>query len=263
MSKAILVVFSGEAMHRSRKGPNKSFKTNKRVNMFVFLDIGFTLIGGPPVGPARRLLEALHLPATTKTALTDLLFRTCFFHADQLADAIQTQFGTPPELTRQVSQTLWQAQHEEAYILPGAAEFLQTLQENQIPFGFISNIWAPFHAGFARLFPVESQTRPSFLSFQLGCAKPSLSLYRIALAHLGIPPAQAIMIGDTYQMDIAPPRQLGIKTVWVLHRPQQELADTIQTLNGRSPPPDLTVADIGQVQVDHLYTLLEQRADHA
>lgn len=231
--------------------------------MFVFLDIGFTLIGGPSVGPARRLMEALHLPAAAKIPLANLLFCTPSSHPDMLAEAVINLWNTHPNQTRAVVQQLWQAQNEEAYILPGAAEWLDQLTQAQIPFGFISNIWAPFYAGFTRLFPVESKTRPSFLSFQLQCAKPDLSIYQTALAQVGLSPAQTLMIGDTYQMDIAPPRQLGIKTVWVLHRPQQELSDTIQTLNGVSPPPDWTVAHIGQLQVDHLYTLLQESADHA
>ena len=229
--------------------------------MFVFLDIGFTLIGGPNVGPARRLVEALHLPSGVKPVLSDLLFRTPFSHADQLADALLEQFNGHPEQTRWVTQNLWQAQREEAYILPGAAELLEKLTVAQIPFGFISNIWAPFHAGFARLFPGESQQRPSFLSFQLQSAKPDLQIYQTALEQVGVHADQAIMIGDTYQMDIAPPQQLGIKTVWILHRPQQELADTLHILNGNAPPPDLALAHIGQLQVEQLHTLLKESTD--
>lgn len=232
-------------------------------DMFVFLDIGFTLIGGPSIGPARRLMEALHLPPEAKIPLAHLLFCTPSSHPDDLAEAVIHAWNTHPDQTRAVMQQLWRAQSEEAYILPGAAEWLDRLTQAGISFGFISNIWAPFYAGFTRLFPVESQTRPTFLSFQQQCAKPDLPIYQTALAQVGSPPDQTFMIGDTYQMDIAPPRQLGIKTVWVLHRPQQELSDTIQTLNGVSPPPDWTVAHIGQLQVDHLHTLLQENADHA
>ncbi len=230
--------------------------------MFVFLDIGFTLIGGPSRGPARRLAEALHLPATAKPALTDLLFRTPFAHPEGLADALLAQFNTPPDETRTVTRRLWQAQCDEAFVLPGAAEWLETLEKEKIPFGFVSNIWAPFHAGFARLFPGAIQTRPRFLSFEMGCAKPDLGIYQQALDQVGVSAGQTIMIGDTYAMDIAPPRQLGIKTVWILHRPEQERADMVHILNGQSPPPDRTLAHIGQLRVEHLHSLLKERADH-
>ncbi|MEO5340048.1 MAG: HAD family hydrolase [Magnetococcus sp. MYC-9] len=230
--------------------------------MFLFLDIGFTLIGGPSAGPARRLAEALQLPAAAKAPLTELLFRNPFADPEQLAEALQARFNTPAVQTRQVTHTLWQAQSDEAYILPGAAELLERLDADGIPFGFISNIWAPFYAGFTRLFPAERE-RPAFLSFQLGCAKPDLAIYQTALARTGVTADQAIMVGDTYQMDIAPPRQLGIKTVWILHRPQQELEDAVQTLNGISPPPDLALAHIGQLRVAQLYTLLRKSDCHA
>ncbi|MBF0582875.1 MAG: HAD family hydrolase [Magnetococcales bacterium] len=231
--------------------------------MFVFLDIGFTLIGGPSVGPARRLLEALQLPPAAKAPLTRLLFCTPTTQPELLAAAMVQQWHTDPIKTFATVQQLWQAQIEEAYVLPGAEEWLEKLRHARIPYGFISNIWAPFHAGFCRLFPQESRSRPSFLSFQQQCAKPDLNIYQTALAQVGTPASQTIMIGDTYQMDIAPPRQLGIKTVWVLHRPQQELADTVQTLNGLSPPPDRTVAHLGQLEVEHLYSLLKEKVDHA
>jgi HAD superfamily hydrolase (TIGR01509 family) len=231
--------------------------------MFLFLDIGFTLIGGPNSGPARRLAEGLRLPATAKGPLSDLLFRTPFADAEGLAAALLDRFATPPEETRLLARSLWQAQETEAYPLPGAREWLEQLQEANIPFGFISNIWAPFYAGFARLFPAASQNRPAFLSFRLGMAKPDLQLYRMAMEQVGVTPEETIMIGDTYEMDIAPPRQLGIKTVWVLHRPQQELADTLQIVNGLAPPPDLAVAQIGQLRVEQLHALLKESTPHA
>ena len=229
--------------------------------MFVFLDIGFTLIGGPGIGPARRLADALKLSATDKSVLTEIIFRQSFANSAELADTIIGQFASHPDHTHAECQALWQAQTHEAYLLPGAAECISWLAASNIPFGFISNIWSPFYAGFKRLFPVESCTRPNFLSFELNLAKPDLALYQTALQQVGVAPTQAIMIGDTFQMDIAPPRQLGMKTVWILHRPQKELADIIKTLNGVWSPPDLTLANIGLLQVEHLHSLLEENID--
>ena len=229
--------------------------------MFVFLDIGFTLLGGPSVGPARRLVDALKIPETEKSALADTLFRTPFAHSDALTDYLVARFDTHPDATRSTAQKLWHAQTHEARVLPGAADFLCQLKTANIPFGFISNIWAPFYEGFERLFPTESTSCPCFPSFKLHQAKPDLALYQMALDHVGVAPEQVIMIGDTYQMDIAPPRQLGMKTVWILHRPQKELADIIPILNGMRPPPDLTVANIGLLSVEHLPLLLEKSVD--
>ena len=225
--------------------------------MFVFFDIGFTLIGGPSVGPARRIIEALKMAEKEKSALADALFRQPFAQAEELAAFLVSQFGTPVDATHAMSKNIWNAQIQEAYPLPGAVECLSRLKQANIPFGFISNIWSPFYAGFARLFPEESATRPSFLSFQLHKAKPDLALYQTALDQVGISAEQAIMVGDTYTMDIASPRQLGMKTVWILHRPHKELPEIIKTLNGTLPPPDLTLAHIGLLSVEQLPTVLE------
>ena len=225
--------------------------------MFVFFDIGFTLIGGPPVGPARRIIDALKIAEEEKPTLADALFRQPFAQAEELADFLVNQYGTPINDTHAISKNIWDAQIQEAYPLPGAVECLSRLKKAHIPFGFISNIWSPFYAGFARLFPEESATMPNFLSFQHNCAKPDLALYQTALDQVDIPAEQAIMVGDTYVMDIASPRQLGMKTVWILHRPQKELPEIIKTLNGTLPPPDLTLAHVGLLSVEQLPRLLE------
>ena len=230
--------------------------------MFLFLDIGFTLLGGPSVGPARRLADALQLSGEAKSILSKAMFRTPFRHPEELADRIISDFASDPDQTYHEVRQLWQAQNQEAYPLPGATEFIAHLHANNIPFAFISNIWSPFYAGFCRLFPYESRTCPSFLSFECNLVKPELALYQKALDEVGVDAHQAIMIGDTYEMDIAPAQQLGMKTVWILHRPEKELSDIVKILNGglqgHTSPAHLTVANIGQLQVNMLDALLQE-----
>jgi len=67
----------------------------------------------------------------------------------------------------------------------------------------------------------------------------------------------AVMVGDTYRNDIRPAIELGMRTVWVLHRPEKEKADLIAVMNGDAPPPDLTLASIAELApsklLDHVY----------
>jgi HAD superfamily hydrolase (TIGR01509 family) len=226
--------------------------------MFLFFDIGFTLVGGPSVGPSRRLLDALGLPPQAKEPMSQLLFAQPYDDAAQLADQIVDCFHTPPALTRASVDQLWRAQIEEAELLPGAAALLQQVRQEQIPFAFISNIWSPFYAGFARLLPDESAHYPGFYSFQQRCAKPDPELYQRALQQCGVAAEQAIMIGDTYAMDVAPARQVGMKTVWVLHRPQQEKRELLAIVNGTIPAPDWTAATIAEVTLRRLHNLVSQ-----
>jgi len=63
-----------------------------------------------------------------------------------------------------------------------------------------------------------------------------------------------VMVGDTYRNDIRPAIDLGMRTVWVLHRPEKEKADLIAVLNGTSPPPDLTLPSIADLKPSKLLT---------
>ena len=52
-------------------------------------------------------------------------------------------------------------------------------------------------------------------SAEVGVSKPDPEIFRIALTKLDLVPARAIFIGDSYERDIAPARQLGMKTIWL------------------------------------------------
>ncbi|WP_130471352.1 HAD family hydrolase [Candidatus Magnetaquicoccus inordinatus] len=226
--------------------------------MFVYFDIGFTLLGGPSTGPARRLVEMLGLPSTAKGRVAEVLFTQPFVDAEHLADHLCELFHTSTSMTRESVQQLWRAQIEEARLLPGAAELLSALRQAQIPFGFISDIWSPFHSGFTHLLPKESLHCPGFYSFQQRCAKPDPELYRRALHHTKMAAEEVIMVGDTYSLDMAPARKMGMKTVWVLHRPEQEKRELLGVLNGLLPTPEWTVGSLAEITVERLRAVLAQ-----
>ncbi|MGN7614149.1 HAD family hydrolase [Magnetococcales bacterium HHB-1] len=222
--------------------------------MFVFFDIGSTLIDGPPVGPPRRFAEALGLDDTARRKLKDLLFCSPFEHADALAEAMIKHFAVEKKKTRRICQEIWQAQVREAYALPGAASLLLQLREKGIPYAFISNIWSPFYQGFLKNFPKEGRV-PSLLSFKTALRKPDPELYRLALKQVDQKPESCVMIGDTYAMDILPAANLGMKTVWLLHRPEKEKKDLLRILRGEAPHPSLTLGDISEITTDQLASL--------
>jgi FMN phosphatase YigB (HAD superfamily) len=69
------------------------------------------------------------------------------------------------------------------------------------------------------------------------------------------------MIGDTYRNDIRPALDLGMKTVWLLHRPDKERADLLEVLNDAAPRPDLTLAGIGDLRPEAIRRLFEADRD--
>nr|VFJ90821.1 MAG: 2-haloacid dehalogenase [Candidatus Kentron sp. H]VFJ91851.1 MAG: 2-haloacid dehalogenase [Candidatus Kentron sp. H]VFJ98522.1 MAG: 2-haloacid dehalogenase [Candidatus Kentron sp. H] len=227
--------------------------------MFVFFDIGSTLVDGPSQGPARRLAPLFGLTDEMRRSLDDFLLKTPLEGPRALADYLIFRCNVDPDSAMEASDTLWKAQIQEAQPIPGAREMLQTLQTAGIPYGFISNIWPPFHQGFQRLFPEESRDRPAFLSFQLDLRKPDTAIYRAALSALSLSPEETIMVGDTYANDMAPAMAMGIKTIWVLRRPEKEHPDLVRVLDGQLPAPDRTLASMEQLGVDVFHALFVTR----
>lgn len=52
-------------------------------------------------------------------------------------------------------------------------------------------------------------------SAECGCAKPDLKIFKMALEQANCTTDECVMIGDRIDNDIAPAKQLGMKTVWV------------------------------------------------
>nr|VFJ55327.1 MAG: haloacid dehalogenase superfamily, subfamily IA, variant 3 with third motif having DD or ED/haloacid dehalogenase superfamily, subfamily IA, variant 1 with third motif having Dx(3-4)D or Dx(3-4)E [Candidatus Kentron sp. DK]VFJ55408.1 MAG: haloacid dehalogenase superfamily, subfamily IA, variant 3 with third motif having DD or ED/haloacid dehalogenase superfamily, subfamily IA, variant 1 with third motif having Dx(3-4)D or Dx(3-4)E [Candidatus Kentron sp. DK] len=227
--------------------------------MFIFFDIGSTLIDGPPWGPARRLVDRLGLAPESRTLLNGLILRTPLEDPQTLADYLISQYNADSGAAIREADTLWQAQIQEAREIPGAREVLRRLREAEIPYGFISNIWRPFYQGFERLFREEIEGRPCFLSFERGLAKPDTALYWTALDALQLSPEKTIMVGDTYKNDMAPAMAMGMKALWVLRRPEKERPDLIGILNGQRPPPDHTLASIEHLKPELFHSLLISR----
>lgn len=50
---------------------------------------------------------------------------------------------------------------------------------------------------------------------ELGCGKPDPRVYRAALDGLGVEPADAWMVGDHLEFDMAGPRRLGLSAAWL------------------------------------------------
>lgn len=221
----------------------------------VFFDIGSTLIEGPPSGPAQRFADLLGLDRPSLKTLREALFLANLTGPDEFAAMLAERFGVERKRAHEAAASLWRAQLEEAYVLPGAREAIAGLRAAGIERAYISNIWPPFYERFARDFSGETQPERCFVSFRTGLLKPSPEAFTAPLDRCGRPPSEAVMVGDTYANDIEPAAALGMKTVWVLHRPQKETRDLVRVLNGAAPSPDLTLGSIGDLTAENIRSL--------
>jgi putative hydrolase of the HAD superfamily len=52
-------------------------------------------------------------------------------------------------------------------------------------------------------------------SARIKSSKPNPKIFLIALATLDLPPEQVVFVGDSYERDMIPARELGMKTLWL------------------------------------------------
>jgi len=219
--------------------------------MIALFDIGSTLIEGPPYGPARRLAEMLKLEKPAVRDLEQVIFRTPSASPEDLALHVARAANVDLTQALEACGALWRSQLLEAYTLPGAAETIAAVARAGIPRAYLSNIWPPFYEHFRRTFAAEAEA-PQFLSFQMGLSKPDKRFFTGALKALNVPASEVVMIGDTYKNDILPAIELGMRTVWVLHRPEKEREALVEVLNGAAPRPNLTLRSIGELKPELL-----------
>ena len=66
-------------------------------------------------------------------------------------------------------------------------------------------------------------------SARVGIAKPDARIYRLAAERLRVPPGDIVMVGDNFERDVRPAKEIGMRTVWLRR--------------GSSPPPEQGIAD--------------------
>jgi HAD superfamily hydrolase (TIGR01549 family) len=219
---------------------------------FIFLDIGATLIHRPDKGPASFLQAELGLDNLTRKRLDRFLLTTDLDGPQALAAALAGTFGVRAAGLDALAARLWHDQETAPEEVPGGRDLIATFTREGVPFGFISNIWRPYFSGFLRVYGDAMAARPRALSHEVGFAKPDPRLYEAALERVRALPPDAIMVGDSYDKDIAPALAIGMLAVWVLHRPDQEAPHMEAVRRGIAARPTLTLNSIADLAAAEL-----------
>lgn len=119
---------------------------------------------------------------------------------------------------------------------------LQALRQADLVTGVITHGWTTKQAEKLIRLGLVPHLSPKaiFISDQIGIAKPNPKLYQIALNDLDLEPAQVMYVGDNPAHDIAPPKSLGIRSVWARRAAKESLASS-------GIEPDHVVDDFGQL----------------
>lgn len=125
-----------------------------------------------------------------------------------------------------ITQAHWHAEAD-------AHPTLETLRSHGYRLGLISNAGDALdvqalvdRAGLRRYF------EQILISAEVGRRKPHPQIFQLGLAHFGVPPERAAMIGDTLGADILGANLIGMVSVWITRRANrpdnQSHEDTIQ-----------------------------------
>ncbi|HSM49895.1 MAG TPA: HAD family hydrolase [Thermoanaerobaculia bacterium] len=121
--------------------------------------------------------------------------------------------------------------------VPGAQEAVAALAAAGVPLALVSNI--PLPSPLYRDLLARHGFLPAFAhlqwSYDAGSRKPSPAMLHAALAALGVPPEEALMVGDRRSADVVAGRAAGVATAWL------RSADTA------GPVPDFELATIGEL----------------
>ncbi len=157
----------------------------------------------------RRLLEIMHLEVLAGR-----------LHPDQARiDRMRGLFsycgaGISGELAMESA-----ALHRERYraaqrAVPGAHELLAELRRHGVKIGIVTNNLLDEQKGKLAVCNLDSHIDALVTSEQYGCTKPDPELFRIALRRLGCEAGDAVMVGDSWEVDILGAQNAGIRPVW-------------------------------------------------
>jgi putative hydrolase of the HAD superfamily len=98
--------------------------------------------------------------------------------------------------------------------VPGARELLSALRGRAVV-GVITNNVVEEQLDKLDALDLRGLIDVLVISEEAGVAKPDPAIFRIALARAGCRPEQAVMVGDSWVVDIAGARATGIRPVWL------------------------------------------------
>jgi len=219
----------------------------------VVLDIGSSLVAGPARGPASRIAETAGLDVAHKRALHNLLMTTDYANSSDACAAVRARLGLGGLVVESAVADIWDAQENEARLIPGAFEALGAFVAQGCRLALLSNIWTPYFRSVRRLlgefFDAHIPAELQLLSCREGLAKPAPALFSRVLERAAVDPSQTLMVGDSYGKDIEPAIACGMRTLWLLHDPAREARALVQVLNGAAAAPTRALCSLADIDI--------------
>jgi HAD superfamily hydrolase (TIGR01509 family) len=113
-----------------------------------------------------------------------------------------------------------------ALTLAQAREILASLAARH-RLGVVSNFYGNLDRVLAE-FDFGALVSVAVDSVSVGLSKPDPAIFRLAVERLGVPAAECIVVGDSYDRDIVPAKAAGCRTIWLKGRSWRTFEDTSQ-----------------------------------
>ncbi len=224
----------------------------------VLFDIGSTLIEGPKISPAKMISKMICGNYALKEEIAEKIMTCNLKSSTELGKMLQ-QLYPDASVNQPALDTLWEKQLNGASVKDGALELYFRCRAIGLKTGLISNIWHPYYASFSACLPnIAEDVDVRSLSYIVGSVKPGEELFAYAKAELQLAYEEMLIIGDSYDCDIEPALNLGMKTVWFLHRYANEQEFIIDIESGKRGKPHGTVSNLEEISKEMLRELCEE-----
>ena len=150
--------------------------------------------------PERHRTERVDMHRAWSRIVTHALARIGVTN-DALADAVARDFAA--------------RRRERMRLFPEAIECLEALRRDGVPLGLITNGDARQQRYKIERWDLAKYFDVMVIEGEFGTGKPDEAVYRHALAKLGVAAADACMVGDNLEFDVAGAQRLGVRGLWV------------------------------------------------
>lgn len=104
--------------------------------------------------------------------------------------------------------------YEDVRTTVGKAKAVLGALQSRYRLALVSNFYGNLEI-VCREFEIHTYFNALIDSAVVGVRKPDPAILTIALERLGVPAKGSTMVGDSYERDIVPARQIGLRTIWL------------------------------------------------
>lgn len=133
----------------------------------------------------------------------------------RIAAAALERCGGDPGLAATLAEAYAARRRAAMRLFPDALDLLQRLRARGVPLALVTNGDAGQQRDKIERYDLARFFDVIVVEGEFGAGKPDEVVYRAALDGIGVPPADAWMVGDHLEFDVAGPQRLGVQGVWL------------------------------------------------